>query len=594
MQNQDICREFLGLEKSWSVIDFDVDVPSNRIDITLGCGTAKKKFFFGRTDKDYALSKVTLRHLPIAGMRTFLHLPDRVRSDTNQTWAAAGSHFTHEMEAYIVNALNDCHSHKGVARLTGITLAEAREISERTGAGIGVPAIESDISVSESSGSTATRSFELYQVGDVPKETNANWQRLIDGTLPLQANAVGLQMLLQRVRQVIFANPTEANRLAGIRLLREYFVKNQNMHKADIDILAGGVVVQPPIEVATSTVPSDLPADNNPCWRGLIDGRIRMQTSKVGLQMMLKRVRLLVEKDPSESTYLAAAKILRQFFLKHYVRLASELSQLSSSDSANNSLTMLAPQSEGVPAFSDPSWRNLINDELKLQTDFVGLQMMLERIRQLVARNSTESSYLAGAKVLHQFFKKHQRRLVSEIGQLNGLVTNVSANSVSGFDVPPESHDCWQKLINGDSSIQTTVVSLQMMLKRIRLSIQRNPTATNQKAGIKIMRQFFVKHKGRLQSETQQLLVVETTPMPISSHASIPVESNPIWQELISGVFEVKTDVVALKMMLERIRISIQRNPSDAAKLAGAKILRQYFIKHQHKHKAELTQLMAA
>ncbi|MDZ7736473.1 MAG: hypothetical protein U5P41_10490 [Gammaproteobacteria bacterium] len=54
------------------------------------------------------------------------------------------------------------------------------------------------------------------------------------------------------------------------------------------------------------------------------------------------------------------------------------------------------------------------------------------------------------------------------------------------------------------------------------------------------------------------------------------------------------TDAVGLKMMLERIRLSIENNPSEASRLAGAKILRQYFIKHQSKHRAELEQLRAA
>jgi hypothetical protein len=75
---------------------------------------------------------------------------------------------------------------------------------------------------------------------------------------------------------------------------------------------------------------------------------------------------------------------------------------------------------------------------------------------------------------------------------------------------------------------------------------------------------------------------------------TIPDINHPSWQRLINGEVEIVTDAVGLKMMLERIRLSIENNPSQASRLAGAKILRQYFIKHQNKHRAELAQLRAA
>ena len=74
---------------------------------------------------------------------------------------------------------------------------------------------------------------------DIPFETHPNWQRLINGNLQLSSTAVGLRMLLQRIRKEISSNPTETTTLAGIRLLRQYFIKNQSAHREDIDILNG-------------------------------------------------------------------------------------------------------------------------------------------------------------------------------------------------------------------------------------------------------------------------------------------------------------------------------------------------------------------
>ncbi|MDZ7736472.1 MAG: hypothetical protein U5P41_10485 [Gammaproteobacteria bacterium] len=56
---------------------------------------------------------------------------------------------------------------------------------------------------------------------------------------PCYTDAVSLKMLLERIRQAIAKKPTEANRLAGARMLRQYFIKNQHRHAAEIATLAG-------------------------------------------------------------------------------------------------------------------------------------------------------------------------------------------------------------------------------------------------------------------------------------------------------------------------------------------------------------------
>ena len=212
--------------------------------------------------------------------------------------------------------------------------------------------------------------------------------------------------------------------------------------------------------------------------------------------------------------------------------------------------------------------------------------MMMERVRLSVERNPTEATQKAGIKILHQFFSKHQSRLQSEIQQLGGTPATGQTSAV-----PPVSSPVWQEIITGHKTVDTSAVGLQMMMERVRLSVERNPTEATQKAGIKILHQFFSKHQSRLQSEIQQLGGATTS---AAQTLTVPPDSHPSWQRLINGELEIKTDVVALKMMLERIRISIENNPSDASRIAGAKILRQYFLKHQSKHQAELDQLLAA
>jgi len=619
MQNIEFCKELLKLDDDWSITEIEIDNPSNRLDITIRFGKQKKKSFFSRGSDDSNQELITLRHLPLAGMRTYLHVPKPGSVETGKIWATAGSPFTKEMEDHIVQTLNSCRSILVAAKLVGITAAEAREISERTGAGTEPEQVENIPATAQATApapvkveTISTRSFDLEaSTTDLPVETDECWQRLINGEIPIKSGVVGLQMLLQRVRQQIASNPSEVTRLSSARLLRQYFVKNAHLHPAEIGQLTGAPVLEVGAPAAVDQVPVEgIPPQSAAVWNELINGQKRIQTGEVGLQMMLERVRLSVERNPSESNRTAGIRILRQYFQKHKQRLASEIEQIGGgiqpAPAAPTPIDAATP-AMGVPAENQPAWTSLINGEIRIDTNAVGLQMMLERVRLSVERNPSGESKRAGIKLLRQFFLKHQERLQDEIRQLNGgtsaPVQAAPAAPASRVTVPSEQHENWQSLVNGELRIDTDNVALQMMLERVRLSVERNPSESTRRAGIRILRQFFLKHRTRLQNEILQLgggagaapaippaASTDTAPREIT----VPPESHPSWQRLIDGELEIKTDIVALKMMLERIRISIGNNPTDASRLAGARILRQYFLKHQNKHRAEIDQLLAA
>jgi hypothetical protein len=670
MQEIESISQLLKLDSDWHVVSAEIDEPSNRIDISIHHGSQQKKKIFGRASKDREQDTITLRHLPFAGMRTYLHVPGPDATESNKVWAPAGSAFTTEMEELIVEALRSCHTIQSVAKLTHITSAEAREISERTG--IAPEYHEPNIPAAAPAAApvqadhAATHSYELGQATNLPAETDEAWQRLINGEIPILSSSVALQMLIQRIRQNIMASPTEVTRLASSKLLRQYFVKTQSQHQAEINMLSGGAtpMMAPAQSVASA---SGLPGDDDLCWQRIINGSLKIDTSEVGLQMMMQRVRLSVERNPSEDSRIAGSRILHQYFSKHQTRLQAEIQQLGGSvtpissaaagqvlappavssavwqeiisgqksvDTSAVGLQMMmqrvrlsvernpseasqkagikilhqfftkhqsrlqseiqqlggtaAVQALAVPAVSSPIWQAIITGQKTVDTSAVGLQMMMERVRLSVERNPSEASQKAGIKILHQFFTKHQSRLQAEIQQLGGAaVTGQSAG------VPVVSSPIWQAIITGQKTIDTSAVGLQMMMERVRLSVERNPSEASQKAGIKILHQFFTKHQSRLQTEIQQLGGA-TTSTSAGQTVSVPADTHPSWQRLINGELEIKTDVVALKMMLESVRISIENNPSEASRIAGAKILRQYFLKHQSKHQAELDQLLAA
>jgi phage anti-repressor protein len=516
MSDTEILSQILNLGDEWHIQSTEVDRPSNRLDITIGFGPAKKKSFFGSNKVD-SFPLVTLRHLPIFRMRTFLHVPEQGSVESDKIWNPAGSKLTNEMEEFLIEILNSSSSNHATSKISGITAAEVREVSERTGAGAdNLADALSSVASATTANNTLTdyneeKSFELIQHSDiVPPETHENWQRIINGDIPIQTNAVGLQMLLQRIRQDIANNPSEISRIKSAKLLRQYFVKNQKVHKAEIAAISG---------ISEQTIPQDT----------------------------------------------ATVHVMGQ---------------------------------GGFPADNHIIWKNIINGDLQIQTSNVALQMMMERVRQSVERNPSEASMQAGTKILRQFFIKHKDRLTNEAQQMGISTANPVGISAAHVSVPPENAACWQQLINGSLKVQTSAVGLQMMMERVRQSVEKNNSQANQTAGIKILRQYFIKHQTSARSEVLQLNGMSGTMAAAASSnnapAAVPAESHPSWQRLIDGDLVLDTDIVALKMMLQSVRISIEKNPTEASRHAGTKILRQYFIKHKNKHKTELNQLIAA
>jgi hypothetical protein len=618
MQDIELCNQLLKLEEPWHAETVGVDAPSQRVDITLNLGTAKKSLFKrGSTTcprcqrllpvPQEGVKTLTLRHLNFGGMRTYLQIPapETYQAAANacvcqKLWGKPGARFTHEMEDHIVETLKAVRATTAAAKILGITTAEAAEINARTGAiaaetppPVATPAAPAAVTVSATPAAPAA-------ITGPPPENHPIWMRLVNSEVMLQTNAVNLKMLLEQIRLSIASHPTDIARLAGVRVLRQFFGKYWNRFQGEFAPLLGtqvGMAAQ-----AAGAAGAEVPADNDRCWQKLIDGQLEIKTEAIGLKMLLERVRLSLGSGATAMDRLASARVLRQFFLKYQTRLRNEIRQLQAAAGSPGESAAPAPAAAagGVPAETDAGWGRWIKGEVEVRTGHIGLTMMLERVRLSLGEFPSPAQVLAGARVLRQFFLKYQSRLRPELEQLHKLSGGVAA-AQAAVHIPPDIDSSWARWIRGEIDIRTEAVGLSMLLERVRLSIGDTPTEAQLLAGARFLRQFFVKYGPRLRGELEQLLRLGGGPLAVMSGSGqviefveVPSESHPSWQRLICGDMDLRTDALSLKMLLERIRLSMGASPSEASQLAGARILRQYFIKYRNRHRAELEQLKVA
>ena len=112
MRDIEFCNQILDLDEGWSVSEIDIDEPSNRIDITVSFGESNKRGLFFRQRKDDSPT-VTLRHLPFAGKRCFLHVPEPSPENGFESWNYANSKLTRKMEDLVVNSLKTAKEYAG-------------------------------------------------------------------------------------------------------------------------------------------------------------------------------------------------------------------------------------------------------------------------------------------------------------------------------------------------------------------------------------------------------------------------------------------------------------------------------------------------
>ncbi|WP_028580718.1 hypothetical protein [Desulfogranum japonicum] len=168
----------------------------------------------------------------------------------------------------------------------------------------------------------------------------------------------------------------------------------------------------------------------------------------------------------------------------------------------------------------------------------------------------------------------------------------------SRFRIPDVGHPGWQRLINGDLTIATSSVALQMLLQRVRNKHEISPGIESGISGAKALHDFFYKNKKLLDHELEQLTAGQTwTEVRVAvsrkpaQDKDLPQESEPVWQALVSGNMQLQTHMVGLQMIMQQAYKSVQMDVSDQNKQKTIQTLRHFFIKHKKRLKKEITQL---
>jgi hypothetical protein len=73
-----------------------------------------------------------------------------------------------------------------------------------------------------------------------------------------------------------------------------------------------------------------------------------------------------------------------------------------------------------IPNRSDACWRNIATGKKAIQTQTLGLQLIMKRIQRAIAAEPGEAAIGKGAEDIYCFFEKYESILANEIKSLKG------------------------------------------------------------------------------------------------------------------------------------------------------------------------------
>ncbi|MGH8501021.1 MAG: hypothetical protein ACREVE_00845 [Gammaproteobacteria bacterium] len=241
MQATELCAYVLSVDDPWQVKAVDVNQGGLRMDILVAFKPSTRSWLSRThtTKCSKCSAKLTVnnrsetkvwRHTNLGPLQTYVHVPvpqglgcSWSECPIMNLWGEPASPFTTALQRQVGHALEHCDSVQSVCRLLDVRMEDLKrydKVLSHAGARRRASAAVRTASAIDSFMPRAATTLD-----DIPDASHPKWQRLMKGELNIHVKALGLQMLLARLRMMMLQDLTESQRRAKIGELRNYFVK---------------------------------------------------------------------------------------------------------------------------------------------------------------------------------------------------------------------------------------------------------------------------------------------------------------------------------------------------------------------------------
>jgi len=219
-----------------------------------------------------------------------------------------------------------------------------------------------------------------------------------------------------------------------------------------------------------------------------------------------------------------------------------------------------------LPLVSNPIWRQVLTEQLKLTTRLLPLKLLLSRLKLEVHKNAGDAQVMQRSTAeLRNFLIRHAPQLQEEyqsLGAADGQSAdnpNQSGASKNKLILPGTKNPLWHQLLTGELDLKSENMALQLSLSRHRRSYFVTLDETERLDIVRNLQLFF-KHNARnlipeLRKFTDLLLHQKA-----QRHIQLPPVTNSIWHDLLLDDALLHSEKINYRLLLARLKANYRRD----------------------------------
>lgn len=237
---QQVLRTLLNVEEPWKVTDTRLDTGRRRHDIWIALEVSRGWFGLGRARAAPSAPPVSWRHVNFGDWEVHVHVAAPGNADlSQQPWAGEEDlPFSRALTRQVFEHLREGCSLQSIGTLLRLPVAELWRFRYALDSGrwsaAGAPA-------AVEAGAGDGQGAEGHGDPDVPAPGDPVWVALLDGSLPLEVRALGLRLLLSRLRAQFAVIGDDEVRGLKLQECHRYFLRNKHQLAHELAQLKGEV-----------------------------------------------------------------------------------------------------------------------------------------------------------------------------------------------------------------------------------------------------------------------------------------------------------------------------------------------------------------
>jgi hypothetical protein len=251
--------------------------------------------------------------------------------------------------------------------------------------------------------------------------------------------------------------------------------------------------------------------------------------------------------------------------------IEAEIREIETEESQRKTVSLL-------PLESNPVWRGILLDEVKLSTRLLPLKLLLSRLKLDLSRspNDKELSQRSVAD-LRNFFIRHALQLKSEYEQVGATSNQSNQGATSNktkLVLPGTKNTIWHEILTGNLDLNTTSMALKLNLAQQKRSYTTAATKAEQLEVVRTLQMFF-KHNARQHIPELKLLTAMLAEQKTDVD-SLPPANHDIWKQLLIDDQILNSEKINYRLFLSKVKLTYLRNQDEES----IQQLRNFFSKN--------------